>query len=228
MAEDPLAQAKIDLVEKAKKDGKIEQRDIFAKIADTPDNVALLDQLYTELADSNIKIVEPAGSAAAGLADKWTAEDDEEIVIDEKTYMDDIADDSVRLYLREIGKIPLLTAPEELALAQRVVAGEKRAAVQLRVPGEARRLDALPLLHESELEHLFVPLPQPWRRLRPHPGRNSGSRERKAAIPRVPCHPRLPSSRRKPSSRLPLVSRCPCRQGPTGRRESGAGAVILI
>ncbi len=63
----------------------------------------------------------------AGLSDEWTAEDDEEIIIDEKMYMDDIADDSVRLYLREIGKIPLLTAPEELALAQRVVAGEKDA-----------------------------------------------------------------------------------------------------
>ena len=48
-------------------------------------------------------------------------------MLEEKVYLDDIADDSVRLYLREIGKIPLLTAQEELALAHRVVAGEKRA-----------------------------------------------------------------------------------------------------
>ena len=42
-------------------------------------------------------------------------------------YLDDVSDDSVRLYLREIGKIPLLSAEEEMELAQRVVKGEKRA-----------------------------------------------------------------------------------------------------
>lgn len=47
------------------------------------------------------------------------------------TYFDDVSDDSVRLYLREIGKIPLLSAEEELALAQKVVAGDKRAKDQM-------------------------------------------------------------------------------------------------
>lgn len=42
-------------------------------------------------------------------------------------YLDDVSDDSVRLYLREIGKIPLLKADEELALAKKVQAGDKRA-----------------------------------------------------------------------------------------------------
>ncbi len=42
-------------------------------------------------------------------------------------YFDEVSDDSVRLYLREIGKIPLLNAEEELELAQKVVAGDKRA-----------------------------------------------------------------------------------------------------
>lgn len=43
------------------------------------------------------------------------------------SYTDDVSDDSVRLYLREIGKIPLLNAAEELELAQKVVSGDKRA-----------------------------------------------------------------------------------------------------
>ncbi len=46
---------------------------------------------------------------------------------DANDYFDEASDDSVRLYLREIGKIPLLTAEEELALAQKVVAGDKKA-----------------------------------------------------------------------------------------------------
>lgn len=54
-------------------------------------------------------------------------EEDSEETINQGQYFDDVSDDSVRLYLREIGKIPLLNAEEELALAQRVVAGEKKA-----------------------------------------------------------------------------------------------------
>ena len=53
--------------------------------------------------------------------------DDSEDLLSTDQYFDDASDDSVRLYLREIGKIPLLNAEEELALAQRVVAGEKKA-----------------------------------------------------------------------------------------------------
>ena len=53
--------------------------------------------------------------------------DTDEDVLSQEQYFDDASDDSVRLYLREIGKIPLLNAEEELALAQRVVAGEKKA-----------------------------------------------------------------------------------------------------
>lgn len=56
--------------------------------------------------------------------------DEEEIddeALNNSQYLDDISDDSVRLYLREIGKIPLLNSEEELELAQKVVAGDKRA-----------------------------------------------------------------------------------------------------
>ncbi|MDQ3123353.1 MAG: RNA polymerase sigma factor RpoD [bacterium] len=122
-----LKEAKDKLLVKGKKDGKLDQRDIFAAIPDTADNVDLLDQLYTELGEENIELVAATEPSTEDFDDKWTGEDGEEIILDDKVYLDDIADDSVRLYLREIGKIPLLKADEELALAQRVVTGEKKA-----------------------------------------------------------------------------------------------------
>ncbi len=122
-----LNEAKKKLLEKGKKAGKLDQRAIFAAIPDTAENVDLLDQLYTELGEENIELVSATEPSAEEFTDEWAGEDGEEIVVEDKVYLDDIADDSVRLYLREIGKIPLLTAEQELALAQRVVAGDKKA-----------------------------------------------------------------------------------------------------
>jgi RNA polymerase primary sigma factor len=118
-----------DLIEKAKRDKHIEQREIFAVYPDTPENAEALDAIYTELADNSIEITSTEPDAAA-FTDQWEPEEaeEEEVTTTAAVYLDDdVADDSVRLYLREIGKIPLLSAEEELALAQRVVAGDKDA-----------------------------------------------------------------------------------------------------
>ncbi len=126
-----LEQAKAELLAQAKKQGSIAAKDISAKIPDAPENVEILDALYADLLEAGLDITIPEEPASTDLSDEWLIEEEEEVMVEDQTYLDDIADDSVRLYLREIGKIPLLNAQEELALAQRVVAGEKEAKDQM-------------------------------------------------------------------------------------------------
>ncbi|MGB3945560.1 MAG: sigma-70 family RNA polymerase sigma factor, partial [Candidatus Saccharimonadales bacterium] len=93
------------------------------------------DPMKQPLSDEEINTLE--GVEEPGVAELEDEVEDDEDTLNSNQYFDDVSDDSVRLYLREIGKIPLLNAVEELELAQKIVANsEELAEVAAKLKGD--------------------------------------------------------------------------------------------
>ena len=124
MAEQKLAfKAKLDqlmMIAKEKK-GILEQEDINEVFSDMELEPSKIEQIYEYLEAQNIDIL-------GNLNDVELDESD----IDISNLPDGISiDDPVRMYLKEIGKVPLLSADQEIALAQRMEQGDQEAKKKL-------------------------------------------------------------------------------------------------
>ncbi|MCD6450092.1 MAG: RNA polymerase sigma factor RpoD [Thermotogaceae bacterium] len=88
----------------------------------------LIERIYEELEKENIKILEKDPSESAE-----ESEDIEELLKEggPETFDNTSLKDPIKMYLREIGKIPLLTPSQERELARRAQAGDKRAREKL-------------------------------------------------------------------------------------------------
>lgn len=144
-------QLRAQLIEKANKQGFITYDDILAMIPDVEQDVALLDDIMDELVEAGVEVVPSAAKQPGEEFDDPSLDvDDEELVaLAEEEEEDDIfastrqtfnnlheltddagyqaaldTDDVVGLYLKEAGRVPLLTAEEEVALAKRMEASE--------------------------------------------------------------------------------------------------------
>ncbi|NLM58408.1 MAG: RNA polymerase sigma factor RpoD [Clostridium sp.] len=110
----------LDLLEKGKQKGMLTYKEImdaFDEIDIEPDQI---EKVYEALENAGIDIV---GDIEAEMQDIQLTEEDFDITIPEGISIDD----PVRMYLKEIGKVPLLSADEEIELAQRMAEGDEEA-----------------------------------------------------------------------------------------------------
>ncbi|UQZ32921.1 RNA polymerase sigma factor RpoD [Paenibacillus sp. PK3_47] len=131
-AEFTLDQVKDQLIEHGKKRSSLNYKDIMEKLSPFDQDPEQMEEFYEQLSDHGIEVVNE--NDEEGSNPLRQSEDNENSDGDDFSFDDDLSlppgikiNDPVRMYLKEIGRVPLLSADDEVELAMRIKNGDEEA-----------------------------------------------------------------------------------------------------
>ena len=124
-----LEERENSLITKGKEKSFITYEELAEELKGLDIDSDALDNLYNKLVENNIEVVAEADvDSSSGEARIKPKEEAEEIILNDEDITKDInINDPVRMYLKEIGRISLLSSTEEMEISRRVADGDEEA-----------------------------------------------------------------------------------------------------